>query len=100
VTGNIPVIAVSGPGSLGHEPEGTHIMGIGAGIFLAAIGAILTFAVSVTASGFNIHTIGVILMIVGVAGILLDLVLFMPRRRQTTVVTDSRVAEPTVTRTY
>jgi hypothetical protein len=74
-------------------------MGIGAGIFLAAVGAILTFAVSVTATGFNIHTIGIILMIVGVAGILLDLVLFMPRRRRTTVVTDNRVADPTVTRT-
>jgi hypothetical protein len=74
-------------------------MGIGAGIFLAAVGAILTFAVSVTATGFNIHTIGIILMIVGVAGILLDLVLFMPRRRRTTVVTDNRVADPAVTRT-
>jgi hypothetical protein len=74
-------------------------MGIGAGIFLAAVGAILTFAVSVTATGFDIHTIGIILMIVGIAGIVLDLVLFMPRRRRTTVVTDNRVAEPTVTRT-
>jgi hypothetical protein len=74
-------------------------MGIGAGIFLAAVGAILTFAVNVTATGFNIHTIGIILMIVGVAGIILDLVLFMPRRRQTTVVTDNRATEPTVTRT-
>jgi hypothetical protein len=74
-------------------------MGIGAGIFLAAVGAILTFAVSVTATGFNIHIIGIILMIVGVAGILLDLVLFMPRRRRTTVVTDNRVADPSVTRT-
>jgi hypothetical protein len=55
--------------------------------------------VSVTATGFNIHTIGIILMIVGVAGILLDLVLFMPRRRRTTVVSDNRVADPTVTRT-
>jgi hypothetical protein len=74
-------------------------MGIGAGIFLVAVGAILAFAVNVTATGFNIHTIGIILMIVGIAGIFLDLVLFMPRRRHTTVVTDSRVAEPTVTRT-
>jgi beta-lactamase regulating signal transducer with metallopeptidase domain len=74
-------------------------MGIGVGIFLAAVGAILTFAVSVTATGFNIHTIGIILMIVGIAGILLDLVLFMPRRRRTTVVTDNRVADPAVTRT-
>jgi hypothetical protein len=75
-------------------------MGIGAGIFLVAVGAILAFAVNVTATGFNIHTIGLILMVVGVAGIILDLVLFMPRRRQTTVVTDHRVAEPTPTVTH
>jgi hypothetical protein len=74
-------------------------MGIGAGIFLVAVGAILAFAVNVTATGFNIHTIGLILMVVGIAGIILDLVLFMPRRRQTTVVSDNHVAQPTVTRT-
>jgi len=31
-----------------------------------AVGAILRFAVSVTTTGFNLHTIGLILMIVGV----------------------------------
>lgn len=56
-------------------------MGIGAGIFLVAVGAILRFAVSVNGHGFNLHTIGIILMVVGVLGILLDLLLFMPRRR-------------------
>jgi hypothetical protein len=74
-------------------------MGIGAGIFLVAVGAILAFAVNVTATGFNIHTIGLILMVVGIAGIILDLVLFMPRRRQTTVVSNNQVAQPTVTHT-
>ncbi len=48
-------------------------MGIGTSIFLIAIGAILRFAVSVQASGFSIHTIGVILMIVGVIGLLISL---------------------------
>jgi hypothetical protein len=56
-------------------------MGIGAGLFLVAIGAVLTFAVNATVSGVNIQTIGVILMIVGVLGIILDLVIFAPRRR-------------------
>jgi hypothetical protein len=56
-------------------------MGIGAGITLVAIGAILDFAVKVNGRGFNIHTVGVILMVAGVVGVLLDLLLFMPRRR-------------------
>jgi hypothetical protein len=60
-------------------------MGIGAGIFLLALGAVLTFAVNVTTSGFNVHTIGVILMVVGAIGLLLDLFLFAPRRRSTIV---------------
>jgi hypothetical protein len=40
-------------------------MGIGTGIFLFAVGAVMRFAVSVQTKGFNMHTIGVILMIVG-----------------------------------
>jgi hypothetical protein len=34
---------------------------------------VLRFAVTVTTSGFNIHTVGVILMIVGAVGFLLSL---------------------------
>jgi hypothetical protein len=60
-------------------------MGIGVGLLLTAVGAVLTFAVDATVSGLNIHTVGVILMIVGVVGILLDLVLFAPRRRSAAV---------------
>jgi thiol:disulfide interchange protein len=64
------------------EPLNTEaVMGIGAGLFLVAIGAVLTFAVNATVSGINIQTIGVILMIVGVVGIALDLAIFAPRRR-------------------
>ena len=48
-------------------------MGLGVGIFLIAIGAILAFAVSATTSGVDIHTVGWILMGVGLAGILLDM---------------------------
>ena len=48
-------------------------MGIGTSIFLFAVGAILRFAVDVQTEGFNLHTIGVILMIVGVVGGLLSL---------------------------
>ncbi|HEY5336169.1 MAG TPA: DUF6458 family protein [Mycobacteriales bacterium] len=56
-------------------------MGIGVGILLIAVGAIMDFAITVNGKGFNIHTVGLILMIAGVLGILLELVLFMPRRR-------------------
>ena len=44
-------------------------MGIGVSLFLLAVGAILTFAVEVNAEGFNINTIGIILMIVGGLGL-------------------------------
>ena len=49
-------------------------MGMGTSIFLIAVGAILDFAVDVNTRGFNLHTIGAILMIVGVIGMLLSLV--------------------------
>jgi Domain of unknown function (DUF6458) len=63
-------------------------MGIGVSIFLLAVGAILTFAVNVSASGFNLDTVGIILMLAGALGLLLTLVFwssFSPwsrRRRQ------------------
>ena len=53
-------------------------MGIGASIFLFAIGAVLTWAVNVTTSGVNLHTIGVILMIVGAIGLLVSLFVWGP----------------------
>jgi hypothetical protein len=48
-------------------------LGTGTSLLLIAIGAILRFAVTVTSTGFNIHTIGVILMIVGAVGLVLSL---------------------------
>jgi hypothetical protein len=48
-------------------------MGIGVSLILVAAGAILTWAVSATVSGLNIHTVGVILMVVGAIGLLLSL---------------------------
>ena len=43
-------------------------MGISVSLLLAAAGAALIWAVNATVSGMNIHTIGVILLIVGVVG--------------------------------
>ena len=43
-------------------------MGMGVSLVLVAVGAVLAFAVHVTGNGFNIHTIGIILLVVGVIG--------------------------------
>jgi hypothetical protein len=56
-------------------------MGIGVGIFLIAVGAIIAFAVDYQASGVDIAAVGWILMAAGAVGILLDLIVFAPRRR-------------------
>jgi hypothetical protein len=48
-------------------------MGIGSSLVVFAVGAILRFAVTVTTTSFNVHTIGVILMIVGGVGFLISL---------------------------
>jgi hypothetical protein len=49
-------------------------VGIGVSILLIAVGAVLAFAVHVSTSGFNLHTIGWILLIVGAIGALLSLI--------------------------
>jgi hypothetical protein len=50
-------------------------MGLGVGIFLIAVGAILTFAVHADTNGaVNLDTIGWILMAVGALGVLLSLI--------------------------
>ena len=50
-------------------------MGIGTSIFLFAVGAILRFAVTVNnTTGIDLHTVGNILMIVGVVGALFSLI--------------------------
>jgi hypothetical protein len=48
-------------------------MTIGTSLFLLAVGAILKYAVEDSVSGVNLSTVGVILMVVGVIGLLLSL---------------------------
>jgi hypothetical protein len=48
-------------------------MGVGTSLLLIAVGAVLRFAITVSTHGFNIHTIGVILMIVGAVGLVISL---------------------------
>lgn len=56
-------------------------MRIGASLFLIAVGAILTFAVTAEVSGIDLSTIGVILMIVGALGLLITMIMMSTRRR-------------------
>ena len=69
-------------------------MGLGVGIFLTAIGAVLAFAVNTSVSGIEIKTIGWILMAVGILGIVLSMIFWSSwggpggARRRTTVVDD------------
>jgi sulfite exporter TauE/SafE len=62
-------------------------VGLGTSLVLIAVGAILRFAVSVSTHGFNLHTVGVILMVVGGVGLLIS-VLWMTTWR------DRRAARP------
>jgi hypothetical protein len=61
-------------------------MGIGTSILLIAVGAILRYAVNVTVSEIELQTVGLILIIVGIIGLVISLaVMFMgngdrPRR--------------------
>jgi Domain of unknown function (DUF6458) len=58
-------------------------MGIGASIFLIAVGAILAFALEYEVQGVDISVVGWILMVVGGLGLIVTLVIWAPRRRQT-----------------
>ena len=48
-------------------------MGIGTSIVLIAVGAILRYAVNVTVEGIEIQTVGLILMVVGIIGLVISL---------------------------
>jgi len=68
------------------------IGGIAASIVVFAVGAILDFALTTTPyqHGFNVKTVGVILMIVGAIGFVVSLIAWMasgsgPRRHRTVV---------------
>ena len=51
-------------------------MGIGVSVFLIAVGAILAFAVDLAVSGLDLTTVGYILMIAGVIGLIWSLFIF------------------------
>jgi heme/copper-type cytochrome/quinol oxidase subunit 2 len=59
-------------------------MTTGTSLFFIAVGAILRYAVTATVSGVSLTTVGLILMIIGVVGLVLSLLYTFawgPRRR-------------------
>ena len=65
-------------------------METGTSLFLIAVGAILYFAVNASVSGISIATVGLILMIVGIIGLVISLFFLASWRRRGTVVEDDR----------
>ncbi len=56
-------------------------MTIGTSLFLLAVGAILKFAVEDSVSGVDLGTVGVILMVVGIVGLILSFFYLSTRDR-------------------
>jgi hypothetical protein len=67
-------------------------MTIGTSLFLIAVGAILRYAVTATVASVDIHTAGLILMIIGVAGLVIGLFLLTQARGDR--VADDRPLDP------
>ena len=70
------------------------IGGLATSIVVFAVGAVLDFALTTSPDqhGFNVNTVGVILMVVGAVGAVLSLIGFLGNgmRRHRTVVDDGR----------
>ena len=63
-------------------------MTVGGSIFLIAVGAILRYAVTDSISGVDLATIGLILMIAGIVGLVIGLFMYTTARRNAYVVRD------------
>ncbi|MHB8643941.1 MAG: hypothetical protein ACYDA3_13760 [Gaiellaceae bacterium] len=48
-------------------------MGIGLSLIVSAAGAVLIWAVNATVAGINIHTAGIIVLVVGIVGFVMSL---------------------------
>jgi hypothetical protein len=70
-------------------------MGIGASVFMLAVGAIVTFAFNIRVGWLDLDIVGWVLMAAGALGLIMTLAIF--NRRRTTVVqrptTTERVVE-------
>jgi hypothetical protein len=71
-------------------------MGVGGGIFLIALGAILTFGVNVDPAVVELDVVGAVLMAAGVMALVLTVWFWRDRRRRSTsefsLVEETRVA--------
>jgi uncharacterized membrane protein YidH (DUF202 family) len=67
-----------------NNTAGTGLLGLG--VVLAALGAILDYAVSVHTTGFNINEIGLIILIVGIVSFLVGLAVLAFGSRNRTIV--------------
>ena len=65
-------------------------MSIGANISVIAVGAILTFATHVRASGFSVIAMGGVLMVVGAAGLFMQVAALQRQRQLTVAQSDSQ----------
>ena len=72
-------------------------MGIGASIFMLAVGAILTFAFNIRVGWLDLDAVGWILMAAGAIGLIVTLIMFGRRRTVVTnTTTQTTVVPPTV----
>jgi hypothetical protein len=68
-------------------------MGIGTGIFLFVVGAIVAFAISIAVPGVDLHLIGYLLMGAGVVVFVISIILVA--RKRSTVSTTRTAVDPT-----
>jgi hypothetical protein len=66
---------------------------IGTSLFLVAVGAILRYAVTGTVTGVSLPTVGLILMIVGMAGLIISLSFIALHVREATPGSRGRTVE-------
>jgi hypothetical protein len=86
---------ICGQSFLTYKREAMNMVGgLVASMVAFAVGAVLDFAVTETPyqHGFNIHTVGIILMIVGAVGAVLSLIAMLSTgfRRHRSVIDDGR----------
>ena len=69
-----------------NRSSGAGLLGLG--IVLVVVGAILEFAVTATAKGFSVHTVGIILLWVGIVAFVLGLVFMITGGSRRTTITN------------
>jgi hypothetical protein len=76
------------------DSQADEEMTIGTSLFLIAVGAILKWAVTWTVAGIDLHVAGVILMVVGGAGLLIGLAMLFADRPSSRRVPPGRYPPP------